>query len=201
MRRAAIVMTVAAAALAACEADVAPGTFFCGPERSCPEGQACNGPDNICVLESEVLPFECDPDDDPPGDNTPDTARPIANLSCVSTLVLVDGCMGPGDDADWFRVSVPSTCASVQIELGLTYPVAFQPLRFEMTTGGAAPMVVETPCNTTSAPDDGESERCFVQTVTPGADYAFGITREPGSNCGNTCSFNRYRMSVQLSTP
>src|SRR5690606_5891048 len=39
-------------AAGACSPEIAPGAYLCGPERACPEGQACDGPTNICVLTS-----------------------------------------------------------------------------------------------------------------------------------------------------
>ena len=48
--------------ITACTPDVLPDTYQCGPEGSCPEGQACNLADNHCVVPSLVQPFMCEPD-------------------------------------------------------------------------------------------------------------------------------------------
>ena len=43
--------------LVACTPTITPGSYLCGPEQLCPEGQACNGPDNVCVRAPNAQPF------------------------------------------------------------------------------------------------------------------------------------------------
>ena len=45
--------------LAACSPEIVSGAYLCGPEASCPDGQECNGEDNVCVLPGGAKPFGC----------------------------------------------------------------------------------------------------------------------------------------------
>ena len=130
-------ITLALLALAACTPDIAPGSYLCGPEGLCPEGQLCNGPDNICVLVSEARPFSCgtatDPDvlDDQPGAGTV-----LANLPCVSVPSETHGCLLDDDGQDFFQFDVPAGCAAVRVEASVSFPIAFQPLGLVFSTAG-----------------------------------------------------------------
>ncbi|MDQ3367971.1 MAG: hypothetical protein M3680_21305 [Myxococcota bacterium] len=187
--------------LAACTPEIAPGTYLCGPEQLCPEGQACNAPDNVCVFESQAQPFSCDPDLDPPGDDTPATAISVGTLACVSPARELIGCMGEGDRADWHELDVPAACTAVQIEATLAFPIAFEELGLQLSSDGGAGTAVEMPCGTSRAPVEGETLRCFEMTVTPGGRYAIGVVAEGTGTCDGACAFNRYRLRVQLATP
>ncbi len=196
MRRALLALV-----LAACSPEIAPGAYLCGPEQLCPEGQACNAPDNVCVLESQAQPFACDPDFDPPGDDTPATAISVGTLACVSPVRELDGCMAAGDDADWHAIEIPDGCTAVQIEVTLAFPIAFEELGLQLSSAGGPGTAVGTPCGSSRAPDEGEALRCFEMTVTPGGRYAVGVVAEGTGTCDGACAFNRYRLRVQLATP
>ncbi len=186
--------------LAACSADVAPGSYFCGPEQLCPEGQACNGVDHICVLPSKVQPFSCQNENDPMGDDSPSSGQVIANLACVSEVKETRGCLIGNDPGDWYQLDVPATCTAVQIQARVQFPVAFQPLGFQFSTSNGPASAVDSPCKATTQ-DDGEDIRCFAMTVTPGSHVAVGVVRTGDADCGGTCAHNRFLLDVQLSTP
>ncbi|HEX5059005.1 MAG TPA: hypothetical protein VFV99_06575, partial [Kofleriaceae bacterium] len=55
--------------LAACTPDVVSGSYLCGPDELCPDGQKCNGTEDkttglaadSCVIPSLARPFACTP--------------------------------------------------------------------------------------------------------------------------------------------
>lgn len=197
MRRALLAMLV----LAGCSPDIAPGSYLCGPEGLCPEGMKCNGPDNVCVLDTQAEPFSCDPDADPTGDDAPATAQTIGELDCVSPVHEAVGCMSAGDAADWYAFSVPATCSAVQVEVTLAFPIAFEGLALHFATAGGAGAPVEMACPSSRSPDEGEALRCFEMALTPGGSYAIGVVPDGTGTCDRTCAFNRYRLRLQLATP
>jgi hypothetical protein len=194
-------IALALLALAACTPDIAPGSYLCGPEGLCPEGQACNGPDNICVLESQARPFECGNVDDPAGDDQPGSGTTIANLSCVSVPTETRGCLRATDGQDFFQFDVPATCTAARVEASLTFPIAFQPLALVLSTAGGAAVPVDAPCPSSAATVAGEEARCFGQAVAAGGHYAFGVVRGEGGDCGGACRDNRYIFRLRLASP
>ncbi len=185
---------------AACTPDIAPGTYFCGAEGLCPEGQACNGPDNICVLDNQAQPFDCD-GADPTGDDAPSAGQPLGDLGCVSQLTENKGCLRENDPADWFQLDVPDNCNAVQIDARVTFPVAFEPVEMQVSSENGAPTTAETPCSSGTFPLEGQTIRCFKLTVQNGSHHAIGLVHQGSENCNGACSNNRYILSLQLSTP
>jgi len=187
-------------ALAACSPDIGVGTYLCGPEQLCPEGQACNGPDNTCVAEAQALPFECGTAD-PAGDDVPTAGVMVANLTCVSTLRESKGCLLQNDIGDWYQFDVPDNCVAVQIEARLTFPIAYEPVTMQVATEDGPGVAADSPCPSSIQPDDGEAVRCFAMTVTNGSHHAIGLVHGGTETCGGACANNRYTLSFQLSTP
>jgi hypothetical protein len=191
----------AALAATACTPDIAPGTYLCGPEGLCPEGQACNGPDGICVLAGQARPFECGMFGDPPNDDTPATGTMLTNLSCASVPFEARGCLRETDAQDFFQLDVPAACSAVRIEASVSFPIAFQPLALVLSTAGAAPAPVDTPCPPSALVSDGEDLRCVSQVVQPGGHYALGVVKGSGGDCGGACRNNRYIFRLRLTAP
>lgn len=190
-----------AAALAACSPEIAPGSYLCGPDGLCPEGQACNGPDNVCVAASQAQPFTCDPAIDPAGDDQPATGAVLPAMLCVSVPLDRHGCMTAADAADFFQFDVPSTCGGVKVEASLVYPIAFQPLGLELSTGGAAATRAETACPASMTAVEGSEIVCASQTLAAGGHYAFGIVKDGAPSCDGACEHNRYTFRIRLATP
>lgn len=188
-------------ALAACEPDIAPGSYLCGPEGLCPEGQACNGPDNVCVLPSQARPFECGNVANPDGDDQPSSGTTIANLSCASVPTETRGCLRDLDRQDFFQFDVPASCSAVRVEASVSFPIAFQPLALVLSTGGGAAVPVDSPCPSSSPTVAGEAAHCFVQAVQPGGHYALGIVLGEGGDCAGACRHNRYIFRLRLASP
>lgn len=186
-------------ALGACSADIAPDTYFCGPEELCPEGLACNGPDNICTVPSQAQAFECDVPDRT-GDDEPSTGLPLSELTCVSGVRELRACLFEDDPGDWFQFDIPDNCIAVQIVARLTFPIAFEPVAIQLSTEGSAPENVDAPCQVGNQ-DAGEDARCFQRTVANGTHHAIGLVHSGTQNCDGACAHNRYTLSLQLSTP
>lgn len=192
---------LALAAVVACTPEVVPGSYLCGPERLCPEGQACNGPNNICVRARDAQPFVCGvPDFD---DDFPQTGTPLEGLACPSLSLELAGCVGAADVVDFYQLDVPAGCAAARIEVSVTYPIAFQAVGLRLSTAGGAPATVETPCPGSAAVVTGNDVRCFSQEVSAGGHYAIGVALDdPGEgDCDGDCRHNRYRFRFRLATP
>lgn len=188
-------------AVGACAPDIAPGSYLCGPEQSCPDDQACDGLTNTCVLPSQAQPFAC-----PTGateiepNNAASSAQVVANLACVSRTAQVIGCTKDLDGEDWFQFDVPATCTSVGVDVRLTFPIAFEGLALELRNDAGATITTGEPC-AQSEPDDGDDQSCLAQTLTPGGHYAIRIARTGEGECGGACAYNRYTLTLQLETP
>lgn len=192
---------IALAALAACNPDIASGAYLCGPEGLCPEGQACNGPDHRCVLPGEVQPFACGDAFDPSGDDTPATGTLLAALPCASLPTSTEGCLGAGDERDFYQLDVAPECAMARLEVSASFPVAFQPLGLALSVDGAAPAPAGSPCPASSPPAEGHDVACLSQPVQAGRRYAIGVVRDGDADCGGGCRYNRYTLRLRLATP
>lgn len=187
--------------VAACSPTITPGSYLCGPQEACPSGQVCDGVTDSCVLKGTEVPFMCEAGTDVPGDDTAAMARQVPQLQCVSPPFTAGGCLPVGDAQDWFKLSTPSVCSTVEIQARITYPVAYEKLSLELwDLGTNAPVGTDTPC-AQSANDPAHVERCITLPATPGTDYGLVIKAEPDGNCGGACAYNRYDLTVQLATP
>lgn len=190
--------------LVGCTPTITPGSYLCGPEELCPEGQACNGPDNVCVSAASAQPFACDPEGvDPAGDDTPATGTGAGALMCVSSVIVMTGCLRAEDPADYVQFDVPAGCSAVGITAQVTYPIAFQPLALQIAKGTEAPQARDSACPSSAALVEGEDERCLDMVLEPGAHYALGIAHDDAANadCDGACRSNRYHLRFQLETP
>ncbi len=194
-------LALVALGVAACTPDIVPGAYFCGPEQLCPEGQACNGTDNTCVDPSMVTAFACDPATLYEPDDTPGQGLEIKNLACVSAPDIIKGCLAAGDGQNWVRFQAPGNCAAVAIHATLSFPVAFEPLAMQLRDVDTnTQLAVDTPCSSTAIVA-GDASRCLAQTLVDGASYALAVTPAGGGDCGGTCNYNRYGLTIQLVTP
>lgn len=199
--RASRAAVLASAALAACTPDVPSGAYLCGPERLCPEDQLCDGATDLCVLPELAKPFACRTAaaDDPPGDDTPATAAPLAGLGCPSASVERGGCLDRGDGVDFLRLEVPADCAGARLEAMVTFPAAYEAVDLLLTAGGPTPPEpVGAACATSVAVAPGQEVRCASQPVEAGAVYALGVVRTGAGDCGGLCPHNRYRLRLRL---
>lgn len=189
-------------ALAGCTEEIAPGVYLCGEEQLCPEGMACNGPDNICVTAEEAQPFVCgEAVTDPSNDDVPTSGLPVTGLNCVSALRESRGCLLPNDLGDWFQFDIPGNCVAVQIEARVSFPVAFETVAMQLSTEDSTPTRVDVECAANQTPIAGQVARCFKMTVANGSHHAIGLVHSGERNCGGICANNRYTFELQLTTP
>lgn len=187
--------------VAGCSPDVVSGAYLCGPDSLCPPREACDGETDSCVLASTAKPFACDMGTEVSGDDSVATARPIPMLGCVSAPYSFDGCMPAGDAADWVKLTTPSVCSSVEIQVHIQYPVAYEHLALQLWDIGMNSSVgTDVPCSESSN-DPAHVDRCINLQVTPGRDYGIGITPTSEGACDGACAYNRYYLTVQLATP
>jgi hypothetical protein len=186
-------------ALASCTPDIATGAYFCGPEQSCPAGFECNGDDNRCVTPANVAPFACDPIDEHEPDNDLAHALAVGTLTCVSPPHNIDGCLAAGDAADWFAFDVPPDCTSVEANIELAFPLAWEPLAISVSANDGSVIGTDGDCD--QAPPSGHQSRCLKVTLTPGSHYGTSVTPAGGGDCDGDCAFNRYTLTVRLDTP
>ncbi len=190
-----------ALALAACSPEIAPGSYYCGPEQACPEDQECDGPTNLCVLPSAAQPFACAPGAElEPNDSFANAQELATNLTCVSRVVEALGCEERNDGEDWFSFDVPGNCVAVAVDARLTFPIAFETLELELRDASGATLATGGACSNEAA-DDADDRRCLRQTVAAGGRYAVRIARSGAGTCEGACSHNRYTLNLQLITP
>lgn len=189
------------ALVGACSPEVPSGAYLCGPNEACPDTQLCDEPTNSCVAPAAASAFAC-----PAGteNSEPDDSQVmgtvIANLECVSVPYSAAGCLAAGDAEDWLQVTAPAACTAVEVEIRLSYKVAFAPLAVVLHDATGAPLATDTACKGAD-PGQGEDVRCLTQTITPGQTYGIEIKAAGGDDCDGKCRFNRYTVAVQLATP
>ena len=191
-----------ALALAACTPEIASGTYECGVERDCPEGQACDGVTNVCVLPSAVEPFSCgeDIDEVEPNDAFA-TAQAIPTSACVSQVSQVIGCTGgDGNREDWFSFSVPANCSAVDATARLAFPLAFELPALELRDDAGGVRAMGVAC-ANDAPSDGTGLLCVDAPVTAGGRFAIRVAGSGTLDCDGECAFNRYVLTMQLAAP
>jgi hypothetical protein len=187
--------------VAACSPDIVSGAYLCGPESLCPPGEACDGVTDSCVLASRAEPFACDMGTEFPGDDSAMTANQVPQLECVSVPYAVNGCLPMGDAADWYKLSTPSLCSSVAVQIRLQYPVAYEHVTIELWDLATSSIAgTDVDCAQSSG-DPAHVERCINLTVTPGRDYGIAIKPTADGSCNGACAYNRYYLTVQLATP
>jgi hypothetical protein len=194
--RAALVCLV----LAACSADIVPGSFLCGPQQACSPGYVCSGSDNSCEDPSTATAFACTAQEEASEpDDSPATGAMLPALGCVSELLSIDGCLAAGDSADWYQLATPSGCTAVAVNLEITYPIANEPLGVMLGDASGATLAPDTTCATTAT--NAEDNRCITMTLANSTGYTIEVLPSGGSTCDGACAYNRYTLAVQLVTP
>lgn len=184
-------------AVAACTPEIVSGSYLCGPNASCPDDQACNGPDNVCVTAS-AQPFSCEPELMTEPDDTTDKAFSLGQLDCVSVASVLDSCMDENEAADWVAFSTRESCVGLTADVRITFPTAFEELGLELWDLDANERVaVDLPC--TFSGDSGEELRCLKAPLVSGARYAVQVLPTGDGACEGRCAYNRYTLRMQLS--
>ncbi len=184
---------------AACRPDVAYGTYECGPEVACPEGQQCDETSDLCVAPPNAKGFTC-PDGDLEPDNDITTAQPVGTLTCVSTARQLKSCLENGDGLDLYKFAVPDGCASSAVTAVLASSIAYEELKVTLTAAdGTTVIAADTECASPS-PNDARVTRCISAPVAASTSYVLRVEPTGSGACGGACAFNRYSLTVQLGT-
>lgn len=194
--------------LAACAPDIHSGSYLCGPNASCPEGQACNGADDedsglmadTCVLASTAQPFACTDQMNAEPNNTAGEGLVLQNLGCVSAPFVMESCMPSDDSADWLTFVAPSVCSAVEVQARLVFPIAFEELGIELwDVTRNVQLATDGEC--AQGAEIGAVRRCLDFELVPGTTYGVKVRPTGTGNCDGACTYNRYSLSVQLATP
>lgn len=193
---------VLALALAACTPEITPGTYLCGDEELCPEGQACDGVTNTCELASAARPFECgDEIDEVEPNDAFQSAQAVGDLQCVSRVAEVHGCTRKdGSPEDWFSFVVPSCTSTVRTTARIAFPLAYEPLVVELRDANGGVKATAESCSSDDK-HDGDTELCLDVAVTPTAQYALRVAGAGSADCDGACAYNRYTLTMQLVSP
>ena len=189
--------------VAACTPEIASGSYLCGPEGYCPPDQVCSGSNNTCVLAGQEQAFACtDKYAEHEPDDTATQALAAPQLGCVSAPFIEKNCLHDGDPADWLKVTSPSGCTAVAIQVRATFPVAFEPVVLELWDLASNTMIAPSAtCPAGSGIVAGDDGECLTATVMTSHDYGVAVKPAGGGDCGGTCAHNRYDLSVQFATP
>ena len=173
----------------------------CGDTRACPDGLVCDAVEDVCTVPSQARAFDCEIPDRTGDDAPTDGLQLTPALECVSGVRELKACLFADDPGDWFQFDVPPNCTAVQIEARLTFPVAYEPVALQLSTDGSAPVTVDGECTVSTGDNGGSTSRCFEMVVANGSHHAIGMVHSGEANCDGDCAFNRYTLSLQLSTP
>ena len=196
-----ILLIAVLASVAACSPDIASGSYLCGPEGDCPEGQACNGDDNICVLAGAAKPFSCTAKMPTEPDDTAAQGFVLPNMTCVSVPFVNQNCMLQGDTEDWVAVSGSDGVHGS--------PGDQRASRFRSRSSGSASSS-GTSTRWRRSPRTRRARRKARQATRSAASTSrstrgvnYGIKTHPAGDgtCDGQCAYNRYTLSVQLATP
>jgi hypothetical protein len=201
MMRFAWIAPLGALALAACSPEITPGTFLCGEEELCPEGQACDGVTDTCELPSAARPFECgDEIDEVEPNDAFQSAQAVGDLQCVSRVAEVHGCSRKdGSAEDWFSFTVPS-CTTVRATARISFPLAYEPLVLDLRDANDSTTATGDVCASDDK-NDGDTELCLDIAITPSAQYAIRVAGSGSADCDGECAYNRYTLTMQLVSP
>lgn len=194
MVRAAAVL-VAALGLAGCEADIGSGVYYCGYEEACPPDLACDEQTNICVFPNQARPFDClaGANDFEPDDQL-DDAGDFGVGGCGAVSINERGCVDTADDVDHSAFTTPLSCDG-ELEIEVRYPVAFQPLAFDILD--EAGEVLDTAELCRDLDENGEAKLCAAAEVSADQRIVVRVTAEPGGpDCDGACAYNRYQLSI-----
>jgi hypothetical protein len=200
MRAAQLSAPCLALGLAACSPQISSGAYDCGPNESCPSGESCNA-DATCVTTGTQAEFACDPSTLHEPDDTPAQAYAITVAGCVSPQYELMGCLQAGDPANWISFATPSNCTAVGVTVSVVFPIAFEPLAMQLTDAtGATTLASNTAC--AKAPTyAGDASTCLTATLSDAASYALSVVPAGSDDCGGSCNFSNYTLTLQLVTP
>lgn len=191
-----------------CKPEITGDTYYCGPERLCPEGLSCQvglreSFAYSCVRPRATLPFQCPTETlDREPDSTPNDAHTLASLVCGDQAGFSNwGCIADGQDMDHFEVQILSECpsSSTRFTANLRYPIGTAPLQIELLSSDDTVVAISELC-TPELDTKGTDSQCLDHSnLVPGF-YHLRVSIDEAANadCGGACSFNQYQLSVAL---
>jgi hypothetical protein len=178
-------LILVAAGLGACTPQIEAGTYFCGADELCPDGFTCDGATNTCVTPTEVTPFSCI------------EGGPLGTPTCDPGTFASNGCISTADAHDMMTITTAAGCP-MDLDIMITYPIAFMPLEAQIWEGTAGQGKTQ-PCHAVHA---GLQDACIVVPANSGTTYTIDVAGIAGaSTCGGNCAFNRYQLAVQVTRP
>lgn len=182
----------------ACQPDIGPGTYYCGPERLCPPDLRCDDTSFSCVNEISVDPFVCpEASQDSEPDDGEATAIALGDLVCGAVLTNSEGCISGSDAADYYRFDNPTTCngSNPHLELKLRFPVATVPLTVEVLDDAGQVVATGEPC--TPEPNfSGRDHMCLELVPSQAAYYIRVRVADDAPDCDGDCRHNQYLLDV-----
>jgi len=183
-----------------CTPEVLPGSYFCGPEKSCPESQACDDATHRCVIPALVEEWACEPELSSEPDDSYEMAYPLVTPDCIALPQVIDSCLPIGDSADWVRLTTPASCAALEADIRITFPFAFQRLALQVVD----PDTGEVIASDGECMFDGETGndiRCLKTALTPGKAYGVSVSPTGEGDCNGRCAYTNYTLRVQVGAP
>jgi len=193
----AAVIASALAVIAGCDPEIVSGSYFCGPQMSCPGDEVCSPADGTCVRPSLAEPFMCEAGSDGGEPNEdPATATTLSVAGCPAGQVERIGCLPSGIDVDWVRVTSPVSCAGAPLSIDTRYSVAFAPAIVELyTADGASVVATAAPCDITGGIGDKDAV-CLDTTVPADGVSLVRVTLDHELDCDGACNFMHYQVAA-----
>jgi len=200
-----ISLAIAVASLVAlalgCEPYVADSAYFCGPNRLCPPGQACDDPTWTCDDPNAIRRFEC-----PEGTQVSEPNDQLADAVDLGTLTCgqpqVSGraeCIPDDSDIDAFLFTLAEACPrNNTASVAISFPAGFAPLLLEVVDAGGAVVATGEVC-TRDTVTNGLEQICAEVPLTP---QTYSIRIQPrigeGTDCDGDCQYNWYELDLLL---
>jgi hypothetical protein len=194
-------LLVAFALPVACAPEVFTGSYYCGPERSCPPGQVCDEPLFVCDNPTLAREFECpEGSEDSEPDDSVAEALDLGTTKCgESVTTALPGCIDDADDVDVYSFVHNTDCAAADphFELTLSYAYAFTALDFDVVD--SAGTVVEN-ASSCEGPGGFTGQQVICIEIPNVTDTYFVRVSMSDSteDCNGECRYNLYRLSINL---
>lgn len=189
-------------ALAGCDPEIISGSYFCGPQMSCPSGEVCNPADSTCGRPELARPFACaaGSEDGEPNEGAA-TASAFVVGGCPASQVEQLGCLPAPTDVDWIAVDATAACAGGRLSIDVRYSAAFAPVVVDlMAADGQTVSASAMPCDITGG--IGENDAVCLDTTVPADGRALiRVGLDPDLDCDGACAFSRYSVTASTDAP
>ncbi len=189
-------------AAASCSPEIGAGTYFCGPDKLCPEGLVCDEPTTICERDFAARPFEC-PAGSEAGepDDTLDQAPELGTFACGATAPLSSarGCIDSPSAIDLYKFEYDDECSGIGpfVSVRLRHPIGLGGLQVELLDASGALVKAAEPC-TLAGDFSGTELLCIDETLASGSYFLRVTAPADATNCDGDCHYNRYSLSLSF---